>query len=96
MQYQFDDFNSCLNQPFTLELIDSSIYPLKLISVDKYPGSASLGEHEPFSVVFRGGSNTLLDQKIYLIKHSTLGDMELFIVPIGPDDEGMRYEAVFA
>jgi len=96
VQYQFDDFNSCLNQPFTLELSDSSVYPLKLISVDKYPGSAAPGVHEPFSVVFRGDSNTVLDQQIYLIKHCTLDDMELFIVPIGPDDEGMRYEAVFA
>lgn len=96
MQHQFDDFNSCLNQPFTLELNDSSVYSVKLISVDKHPGSATMGDHEPFSVVFRGNSNTVLEQQIYLIKHGTLGDMELFIVPIGPDDEGMRYEAVFA
>lgn len=101
MQYHFKDFNGCLNQPFTLELNnselnDSSTCPLKLISVDKHPGSAKTGDHEAFSVVFRGDSKLTLEQQIYRIKHDTLGDMELFIVPIGPDNKGMCYEAVFS
>ena len=95
MQYRFDDFNSCLDQPFNLEL-DSSTYPLKLISVDKHPDSAAMGDHKAFSVVFRGESTPVLEQQIYRIKHDKLGDMELFIVPIGPDEEGMCYEAVFS
>lgn len=101
MQYHFNDFNGCLNQPFTLELNnselnDSATCPLKLISVDRHPNSAKAGDHEAFSVVFRGDSKLALDQQIYRIKHDTLGDMELFIVPIGPDDKGMCYEAVFS
>jgi len=24
-----------------------------------------------------------------------MGDLDLFLVPIGPDGEGMRYEAIF-
>jgi len=95
VQYHFDDFSGCLNQTFTLELDDASTYPLKLISVDKHPGRATSSEHEAFSIVFRG-ANPGLEQQIYHIKHDTLGAMELFIVPIGPDDEGMCYEAVFA
>lgn len=95
MQYRFDDFKGCLNQPFNLEL-DSSSYPLTLISVDKHPDSAAIDDHEVFSVIFRGDSSPALEQQIYRIKHDTLGDMDLFIVPIGPDDEGMRYEAVFS
>lgn len=95
MQYRIDDFNGCLNQPFILEH-NSAAYPLKLISVDRHSTSATVGEHETFSVLFRGDSNTVLAQQIYRIKHDTLGDMELFIVPVGPDEEGMCYEAVFA
>jgi len=96
MPYHFDDFNGCLNQPFTLELSESSSYPLTLISVDKHPDSATVDGHEAFSIVFRGDSKLTLDQQIYRIKHDSLGDLELFIVPIGPDDDGMCYEAVFS
>jgi len=95
VQYHFDDFKGCLDQPFALEL-EGSIYPLKLISADKLNNSATVDDREAFSIVFRGESSLKLEQKIYRISHNTMGDMELFIVPIGPDDKGMRYEAVFS
>ena len=94
MQYRFDDFNGVLNQAFTLEL-NGSTYPLELISVDRLVDSATVGDRVAFSIVFRGDSELNLEQQIYHISQDTLGDMELFIVPIGPDDKGMRYEAVF-
>jgi hypothetical protein len=94
VQYHFDDFLGCLNQPFTLDL-NGSTYPLELISVDRLVDSATVGERVAFSIVFRGDSEINLEQQIYRISQDTLGDMDLFIVPIGPDDKGMRYEAVF-
>jgi hypothetical protein len=29
------------------------------------------------------------------VRHAQLGAMEIFLVPIGPDEGGMRYEAIF-
>jgi len=49
----------------------------------------------PFSVVFRGPMTPMLPQRIYRLAHDELGEFELFIVPLGPDREGLRYEAVF-
>ena len=95
MQYRFDDFNGCINQPFSLEL-NGSTYPLELINVDRLVDCATSGEREAFSIVFRGNSDLVLEQQIYRINNDMLGEMELFIVPIGPDDKGMRYEAVFS
>ncbi|MHC5109346.1 MAG: DUF6916 family protein [Planctomycetota bacterium] len=37
----------------------------------------------------------MLPQQIYRIEHEILGQMDSFIVPLGPDAKGMRYEAVF-
>jgi hypothetical protein len=34
-------------------------------------------------------------QQIYQVEHPTLGSFELFLVPVGPDEQGMCYEAVF-
>jgi len=53
------------------------------------------GDHS-FSLIFRSNSRSHLPQAIYAVGHPKLGDLELFLVPIGPDAEGrMRYQAVF-
>ena len=58
--------------------------------------SASATEpRAPFSIVFRGPRTPILPQRIYRVAHPEIGDFELFLVPIGPDEQGMRYEAVF-
>ena len=95
VQFRYDDFYGCLDQPFTLEHNGAS-YPLVLISVDRLAKSATSDDREAFSVIFRGDNSQILEQQIYRIGHDALGNMDLFIVPIGPDDEGMRYEAVFS
>jgi hypothetical protein len=57
----------------------------------------------PFSVMFHGPLQPVLPQGIYRVEHERLGALELFIVPVGPDEPddpgqpptAMRYEAVF-
>lgn len=48
-----------------------------------------------FSLVWRGPPCAVLPQRIYTVRHPALGAMALFLVTIGPDADGMRYEAVF-
>jgi hypothetical protein len=60
----------------------------------------SLGEpagsrRAPFSILFRGPREPVLAQSIYRLDESELGTIEIFLVPIGPDAQGMVYEAVF-
>lgn len=58
---------------------------------------------KPFAVLFHGPIQPVLPQGIYRLAHDQLGELELFIVPVGPDDPSgpdkqptaMRYEAVF-
>jgi hypothetical protein len=49
----------------------------------------------PFSLVFRGPRAPMLPQRIYRLEHEAMGPLEIFIVPIGSDAEGMRYQAIF-
>jgi hypothetical protein len=58
--------------------------------------SPGTGERAPFSLVLRGPLEPILPQRIYRFEHEALGAFDLFIVPIGPDEAGMQYEAVFA
>ena len=53
------------------------------------------GRGEAFSLVFRAPREASLPQRTYRVEHDAIGAFELFLVPIGPDREGMRYEAVF-
>src|SRR4051794_10341037 len=50
----------------------------------------------PFSLVFHGPRDFLLPQRIYHLEHATLGSFDLFLVPLGPQAQSMRYEAVFS
>jgi len=49
----------------------------------------------PFSIVFRGPSTPILPQRIYRMEHADIGSFDVFLVPIGPDELGMRYQAIF-
>ena len=52
--------------------------------------------HEPFMVLLReNGASRAALQGMYGIHHPTLGILELFVVPVGPDNRGMCYEITF-
>ncbi len=51
---------------------------------------------EPFSLIFRAESREFfLPQSVYRIWHPVLGDLDVFLVPVGPDETGMCFEAIF-
>lgn len=51
---------------------------------------------QQFSLVFLGVLDAMLPQGTYQLSHPRLGELELFLVPLGPSTEGMQYEAAFA
>lgn len=56
----------------------------------------SPSERVPFSLVFVGPAERSVNQQICAFRHAQLGDFELFIVPLGPVEQGTRYEAVIS
>ena len=72
--------------PLVVELIEAT---------DLSGGKPPPDRRAPFSIVLRGPPAPWLPQQIYRLEHDELGAFDLFIVPIGPDAHGMRYEAVF-
>ena len=51
---------------------------------------------EQFSLIFTGPISPCLPQRLYDLSHPRLGNVELFLVPVGPDEAGMKYEAIFS
>jgi hypothetical protein len=54
-------------------------------------------QREQFSLIFTTDANAVLPQGIQTLHHPHLGDLALFLVPVGPGADGLhRYEAAFA
>jgi hypothetical protein len=51
---------------------------------------------EQFSLIFTSAALPWLQQGTYTLTHPDLTEVVLFIVPIGPDGNTMRYESVFS
>jgi hypothetical protein len=79
--------------PFWIRPEDAPPFEVELIDVSQTPGEEA--PRAPFSLVFRGGPDSPLSQRIYRLEHEQLGSLDLFLVPLGPDAAGQRYEAVF-
>jgi hypothetical protein len=53
-------------------------------------------QRRQFSLVFLAPTSDVWRQGTFTLTHDELGELELFLVPIGADAEGVRYEAAFA
>jgi hypothetical protein len=51
---------------------------------------------QPFTIQLRGPLEPFLPQGMYPLEHPAIEGLEVFLVPLGPGDRGMQYEAIFA
>lgn len=90
------DFEKCLNQKFLVhvegrEPLETELIEVRgLVAPDDDPD-----RRQPFSLIFRGPAEAQLEQSVFKIENETLGELGLFLVTVGPDEEGLRHEAVF-
>ncbi len=90
--FTIDTFSGHVNTKFLMHYGDSQTAELELLSVTDVGSSA---RQIQFSLVFLGPSEAPIAQGIYRIGHDKLGTLDLFLVPIGRDTIGVRYEAIF-
>jgi hypothetical protein len=93
------DFLPETGKRFRIDRGDSPALEVELVSTtDLSPGMKTL-KRIPFSLLFRGPLQPVLPQRIYAVEPvepSALERVEIFLVPVGPDESGMRYEAIFS
>lgn len=89
-------FNPFLNKEFVFKISEEIEINAELILVTESNGYSPL-ERKPFSIVFRTNQkNEYYEQGIFTIIHPEEGRLELFLSPLGFDEVGMKYEAVFS
>jgi len=83
------DFAVALDAPWDLRLTLAEASPLS-------PQTSFTGAfRSPFRLIFHGPAQPVHPQQTLPLDHPQLGRVEIFLVPIGPDAVGMRYEAIF-
>jgi hypothetical protein len=85
-------FRDNLNTPFSIRRGDADVVELELVECKDL---GSTPGQEQFSILFAGPLEPFLQQMTYEMKHETLGEVSIFLVPVRKDAEFMYYEAVF-
>jgi len=90
-------FADRIGETFSVSFDPDEPTEVELISVTDLGSDRAeeLEQRRPFSLEFRAPTEQTFPQRIYRMEHPELSSFELFLVPIGPDERGMRYEAIF-
>ena len=92
---ELEDFAPHVGATFRVQAGDVDVEAeLEEATLSRYPGPE--GRRPPFALVFRGPPGPALPQQIYTVHHPARGPLEVFLVPIGADATGVRYEAIFS
>ncbi len=94
---QSSDFLPNLNTTFRIHLDgEADAVPLELTRVTGTGQSLGPEAREAFSLLFLGPvSPKYLAQHTYRLEHEQMGALDIFLVPLGPVEGRMQYEAIF-
>ncbi|HEY0545748.1 MAG TPA: hypothetical protein VGC91_10255 [Pyrinomonadaceae bacterium] len=89
---QKETFADNLNTQFRIFFEPDISFELELVNISE---GVSTPEQEQFSLIFRGPLETPFRQGMQRLEHERMGELRLFLVPIGREPDGMVYEAAF-
>ena len=91
----YEGFAPYLNETFEVNLGASSVEMTLVQATKGKPRDWEGLRKEPFSLLFKCAKPVILPQRIYPFENSGFGKMDIFIVPVGRDRDGIVYQAVF-
>lgn len=90
------EFSKHVNTKFQVQV--EAPQPIELTLVSVTPRRIEPHEQagmERFSAIFMGPREIFLPQQTYRVAHPEMGEFEIFLVALGGEPEGFRYEAVY-
>ena len=95
-----DDFSPHVGDRFVLESESQGSVAVQLVEATPLKHSADrpreLPQREAFSLVFSAPGQAQLTQDTFQVRHTALGSLSMFLVPVGPTGSTRQVEAVFA
>ncbi len=92
-QIKHADFESLNDKTFEIDFGEAGTLTATLEKTSGFSLEPEEGKREPFSIFLRCAGPPA--QQTYPVRHSKLGTIELFLVPIEENDDGVLFEAVF-
>ena len=92
-QVRSEQFAACLNQDFAIILSDGAL--LLQLSQVRALGKRPESLRDPFALTFLARAGLRLPQGMYKMRNAQMGEMEIFLVQVGADQNGSTFEAVF-
>jgi hypothetical protein len=88
-------FEGALETTFEIRACEEGAepFPARLVEVKARPTPPG---HEQFSLLFVGPAEPIRPQGTYRFTHAALGEVDLFMVPVGRGSEGIEYEVCFS
>ena len=90
-----DAFSPLVGQTFQVHVQPEQTLAVELTEARSLSESNGARPRSPFVLTFKGPAQPVLPQRIYRFEHEALGAHEIFIVPLGPGQGGIRYEVIF-
>jgi hypothetical protein len=92
----FEDFADKVGDVFPINDEDVPRIPLTLMEAELMkPVRVTPGTRPPFSLIFVAKDPRVLPQRLYRLEHNGLGELTIFLVPVGKDAHGVSYQAMF-
>jgi hypothetical protein len=84
-------FRPHLGSSFLVRRADGPETEIELAEVREVSPQPGAPRQDPFTLLFSGPTEHPLGQGLHSLEHSTMGTLEIFLVPVSPES----YEAVF-
>jgi hypothetical protein len=94
----YDDFKGAVGSRFIVAaVVDDATDQVFEVDLRLHAVSdlVQVGSTQTWSLEFRGPQEWTFEQGMASLDHARFGRLDLFIVPLGPRDGEMSYEAVF-
>lgn len=90
--YHQEEFARCVDEKFSVTGDPAGAFDIRLVDVN---GRTNTPGQEIFALLFHGPRAPYLPQGIHKLVNERLGELDIFLVPVGQDSDGFQYEAVF-
>lgn len=93
---KLDQFLPHLGETFAVYVGEGEpAMPIKLVEASELPPHHKSLRADAFQLKFTGPGPAYLQQMIHRLSHPVLGELEIFLVPIGTHGDGFIYQAIF-
>lgn len=93
----FDAFDGRVGEVFQVAAGSGETIQLRLMEVQRLSQRQSTPDsRDGFSLMFHGPLSHFLPQQIHSLEHAVMDELAIFLVPVGQDSDGYRYQAIFS